>query len=119
MAAKPGAPRRKHSLELKAAVVEECRRPGVSVAAIALAHGLNANLVHQWMRNARASLVSCLISAPNPKTDAGALTTRIAAPERTTSSVELRVDTNRAPPPRAQAYAPSGMSCPRLSSEIC
>ena len=57
MAAKPGAPRRKHSLELKAAVVEECRRPGVSVAAIALAHGLNANLVHQWMRNARADVV--------------------------------------------------------------
>lgn len=52
MAAKLGAPRRRHSPELKAAVVEECRHPGASVAAIALARELNANLVHQWLRNA-------------------------------------------------------------------
>ena len=27
----------------------ECRQPGVSVAAVALAHGLNANLVRKWL----------------------------------------------------------------------
>jgi transposase len=50
MAAKPGAPRRRHSADLKVEVVEECSRPGASVAAIALQRGLNANLVHKWLR---------------------------------------------------------------------
>ena len=45
-----GAPRRRHSEELKAQVVAACARPGASVAAIAQAHGLNANLVHKWRR---------------------------------------------------------------------
>ena len=43
-------PRRKHSAELKADVLEACAQPGASVAAIALQHGLNANLVHRWRR---------------------------------------------------------------------
>ena len=41
--------RRKHSAELKARVLSECREPGASIAAVALAHGLNANLVRKWL----------------------------------------------------------------------
>lgn len=41
--------RRKHSAEFKAKVVAACRRPGVSVAAVALANGLNANLLRRWV----------------------------------------------------------------------
>lgn len=41
--------RRKHSAELKARVLRECREPGASIAAVALAHGLNANLVRKWL----------------------------------------------------------------------
>ena len=44
------APRRRHAAELKARVLAACNEPGASVAAIALAHGLNANLVHKWRR---------------------------------------------------------------------
>ena len=43
--------RRRHSRQLKAEVLAACNKPGASVAAIALAHGLNANLVHKWRRN--------------------------------------------------------------------
>lgn len=32
--------RRRHTGEFKAAVIEECLRPGVSIAAVALAHGM-------------------------------------------------------------------------------
>jgi transposase-like protein len=39
--------RRTHSAEFKAKVVSACRRPGVSMAAVALANGLNANLVRR------------------------------------------------------------------------
>jgi transposase len=47
-------PKRKHSVELKSRVLAECARPGASVAAVAMAHGLNANLVHKWRRWAAA-----------------------------------------------------------------
>lgn len=43
------APRRRHSTEFKAEVVGACGKPGASVAAVALAFGLNANLVRQWL----------------------------------------------------------------------
>ena len=42
--------RRRHDDELKAKVLSECDAPGASVAQVALAHGLNANLVHKWRR---------------------------------------------------------------------
>ena len=41
--------RRTHSAEFKAKVVSACRRPGVSMASVALANGLNANLVRRWV----------------------------------------------------------------------
>lgn len=41
--------RRKHSAELKAEVVQACRQPKASVAAIALRNGLNANVVYRWL----------------------------------------------------------------------
>lgn len=46
---KPNTPRRVHSLALKTAVLAECRQPGASVSAVALAHGLIANLVCKWL----------------------------------------------------------------------
>ena len=42
--------RRRHSAELKDKVLAACDEPGASVAAVAQAHGLNANLVHKWRR---------------------------------------------------------------------
>ncbi|WP_240997571.1 IS66-like element accessory protein TnpA [Pseudomonas viridiflava] len=34
---------------LKAQVVQECLEPGVSLASVALRHGINANLVRKWI----------------------------------------------------------------------
>ena len=42
--------RRRHDDELKGKVLGECGVPGASVAQVALAHGLNANLIHKWRR---------------------------------------------------------------------
>jgi transposase len=44
-----GRQRRRYSPEFKATVVEECRRPGMSLASVALANGLNANLLRRWV----------------------------------------------------------------------
>ena len=45
----PRSPRRVHGAELKARVLAQCHEPQASVAAVALAHGLNANLVRKWL----------------------------------------------------------------------
>ena len=44
--------RRRHGEDFKAHVVAECARPGVSIAAIALRHELNANLLRRWVAQA-------------------------------------------------------------------
>ena len=41
--------RRWYTDQFKASVVEQCARSGVSVAKVALGHGLNANLVRKWI----------------------------------------------------------------------
>ena len=46
--------RRRHSAELKARILSECAQPGVSVASVAMAYGINANVVHKWRRLAHA-----------------------------------------------------------------
>ena len=40
--------RRRYGDELKAQVVAECSSLGASVAKVAMAHGINANVVHRW-----------------------------------------------------------------------
>ena len=51
----PGRSRRRHSEEFKARLIEECRRPGVSMASVAMANGVNANLLRNWvMRDGKA-----------------------------------------------------------------
>jgi transposase len=41
--------RRVHGAEFKAQVLAECEEPGASVAAVALTHGLNVNLLRKWL----------------------------------------------------------------------
>ena len=47
------ATRRHYSAELKTQVMAECGAPGASVAKVAMAHELNANIVHGWRKLAR------------------------------------------------------------------
>ena len=46
--------RRRYTDEFKAKVVAACQGPGVSVAAIALMHKLNANLLRRWLEKAES-----------------------------------------------------------------
>ena len=41
--------RRTHSAEFKAKVIAACRQTGVSIAAVAMANGVNANLARRWV----------------------------------------------------------------------
>ena len=47
------ATRRRYRAEVKAQVMAECDAPGASVAKVAMAHGINANVVHRWRQLAR------------------------------------------------------------------
>lgn len=49
---KPRRSRRKHTAEFKARAVAACRHVGVSIAAIAMANGVNANLLRRWILDA-------------------------------------------------------------------
>jgi transposase len=51
----PGAGRRRnrYSYEFKREVMAACDQPGVSTAAVALANGLNANLLRRWISQSR------------------------------------------------------------------
>ena len=55
-------PRRRHSDELKAKVLAACAEPGASISGVALAHGLNANLVRKWRSGRGAKLAGKAIS---------------------------------------------------------
>jgi len=59
----------RYDAEAKRELVEACLQPGVSVARIALEHGLNANLLRKWIQSYREQ-VSSLPPSPDA-VDAG------------------------------------------------
>jgi transposase len=103
-------PRRRHGAEFKAAVVAACNEPGASVAAVAQAHGLNANLVHQWRRGRGASATTAAAPVTAPAVmEAASVTT--AAPVFV--PVELP-----APTPAPAAAVPAPTLAPDVPQEI-
>ncbi len=66
--ANEGRPRRReYSKAFKAQVMGECAQPSVSVGGVALSHGLHANMVHRWLREARlAQTFTTQLSADTP-----------------------------------------------------
>jgi transposase-like protein len=48
----PRQRRRVHSDAFKAGAVAACAQPGMSMAAVAMAHGINANLLRRWVHEA-------------------------------------------------------------------
>ena len=56
--------RRTYTQEYKRAVVRECDDPGVSVAGVALAHGINANLLRRWIVRQRRGRVGATTELP-------------------------------------------------------
>jgi transposase len=58
VASQPKRGWRRHSDEFKARVIELARQPHTSVAAVALANGLNANMLRRWVRDSEMSEVA-------------------------------------------------------------
>ncbi|HLX30791.1 MAG TPA: transposase [Casimicrobiaceae bacterium] len=89
--------RRTYTAAYKLDVVRRCSDPGVSVAAVAMAHGINANLVRRWIvRHQRAS------SNATPTVEAALLPVTIEA-----SASGARRSDDQAKPP-ARRHHPAG-----------
>ena len=87
--------RRFYSPQLKGQVMQECRQSGASVAGVALSHGINANIVHRWLReHSQTALV------PQSQTNANAfvpVTLDEPAPSSAPQAApDIRVEVHRA-----------------------
>lgn len=59
--------RRRHTPAFKAAAVAACRKPGASVAAVALELQLNANMLRAWIKESGAAPAVPAMALPLPK----------------------------------------------------
>jgi transposase len=93
--------RREHSAEFKQELVARSLQPGVSVAAIAMEHGINANLLFGWRRHLEAQarpttpaavLLPVSIEAPVRALSLDALA---PAPRPVAGSIEIEIGSAR------------------------
>ena len=84
--------RRIHSDEFKAQVVAACKPAGVSMAAVALAHGINANLARRWVVAAeqRSGAQSAAVTGGVATTSFVPLTLAPSVPASADIRIELR-----------------------------
>jgi transposase-like protein len=55
---------RTYAPEFKAELVAACQQPGVSIAALAGQHGMNANVLHRWLKEHTRSACNPLVAQP-------------------------------------------------------
>ena len=53
MTSESGKTRRRYGSQFKSMVLAQCEEPGMSVAQVAMSHGINDNVVHRWRQLAR------------------------------------------------------------------
>jgi transposase len=82
--------RRRHSVFFKAEAVGACEQPGASVAAVALARGLNANLLRRWVQEAERGDAPIAIRSCEPS-DAAAAAGGFVPVSLSSSSAESQI----------------------------
>ena len=98
------APRRRHGAEFKAKVLADCDKPGASISGVALAHGLNANLVRQWRAGRGAKSASA--SATLPSVAKAPRPPKVQAPPPIAATADFVALEMPAPPKPATAPSP-------------
>jgi transposase len=89
--------RRRHCAAFKAEAVVACQQPGVSIAAVALARGLNANLLRRWVveaERAGAQAVAACCTAPSVALESTKSFVPVALSSSPTASV-IRIEVRR------------------------
>ncbi len=83
--------RRRYGAALKAQILTECEQPGMSVARVAMAHGINTNVVHKWRRQALAR------GAPVTMPPMGGFIPVPITPAASSVSADIRIELQRGP----------------------
>jgi transposase len=83
--------RRRYSAATKAQVVAACDELGASVAKVAMAHGINANVVHRWRQLAGEG------KAARARAGEFIALPLTMAPETAPASADIRVELRRGP----------------------
>ena len=86
--------RRLHSAQFKADAVGACQQSGVSVSAVALARGLNASVLHRWVREAERSnnLIAIRPTMPSVAIESGEGFMPVALPAtRADGTIRIKV----------------------------
>ena len=109
------ASRRRHPAELKDKVLAACEEPGASVAAVAQAHGLNANLVHKWRRCQDAMRLSSTASVTPARVADLSLPASLAAAAAGVTVKAQRPAATRALTDAASAFVPLQLEMPRAA----
>ena len=100
-------PRRRHSDELKAKVLAACDEPGASISGVALAHGLNTNLVRKWRSGRGVKRVGIAVTP--------ATSTALTALDTTAEFVAVEMP---APPRAAAREAAEAMAAAPISEPL-
>jgi transposase len=87
--------RQRYSEEFKAQVVEACQGIGVSVAAVALEHRLNANLLRRWIDQAEGRLPKRPLGRPPATTPSLPAFVPVALGAPSPHSPEIRIEIRR------------------------
>ena len=66
-------PYRRHTIELKRAVVEQSRQPGASVSRLAHPHDINAKQIFAWRKGQHEGRLGVAVFVPIIRTDTDAL----------------------------------------------
>ena len=88
-----GRRRRHHTPEFKQGLVALCQ-PGVSVSAVALAHGINTNLLRRWINPYQNELPALVASAPSKL-----VAVQVELPDPVSDrddAIEISIEKNRA-----------------------
>mgnify|MGYP006910068984 FL=1 len=85
--------------------MQACRQPGVSIAAVALANGLNANMVRKWLIDAEAraavapsadlGVTAPVGDKPTPSAPPSFLPLALRAPAAPMPADEIRIELQR------------------------
>lgn len=89
--------RRLHSDEFKSDAVAACMQPGVSMASVAMSHGINANLLRRWVRDAEMhadAVPPSKRALTSPEASTPGTFVPLSLPERS-ASTDVRIELRR------------------------
>jgi transposase len=88
--------RRTHSAHFKAEAVGACQQPGISIAAVALARGLNAAMLHRWVKAAERSRnpIAIRTTAPSARIESSESFVPVSLPSSPAEGV-IRIEVKR------------------------